>query len=1352
MKSNLILFLLFYFNLNTLFAQNFERVENTIGLGVLEENNGVAVADYDGDLDLDLFVVAKRKDKNNEDKSHSRLFRNNNNGTFSDVTVESGLMNLFPEEFESEKFFGLEGFKIGAHWGDYDNDGFPDIFFTHIYRVQLFHNEGDGTFLEVTKDAGFDIQNYCKNTGATWFDFNNDGYLDIYVSDWGNCDSNSLYKNNGDGTFENVTNVIGLSHEGKTESFISLPFDFNEDGWMDLYVTNDLDKPNYMYINDKGNFFIEKAEEYGLDSKENDMGLTVGDFNRDGFFDIFITAINENILYSNNGNNKFVNVAENYNVDSTDWAWGARFSDFDLDGDEDLFIVNGFSLQGRNVEEDEHKQKNIYFKNLYEEYNNGLVSNDSGFIDISSQVNLNDLTISVEAVDFDYDNDGDLDIYVTNNDGPSYFYENNILNFNESSDLNWFKVLLEGTVSNRDGIGTKLSLITNNGSYIRYYSGLGFLSQSLKPIHFGLSETTDVLELVIEWPSGLVEKYQNLNSNNVIKAIEGHGYEILDVSPSIKIYGCTDPNSCSYNPEAVSNDGSCTYLPSNQISGPTNSGFFRNEIYSYPIFEGSSFNWKVIGGELIEGQGTNTIEVRWGFEENGKIVVREQGSLCSGLEVELDVTLGIAYMSDEKSVSRLWNEILLDAIRGDFARPTLHARNLFHTSVAMYDAWAIYDKYAKTYLVGNQVYNFNSDFEDFVPSENLDESVKKALSYAVYRLLSHRFKNSPNFESLQRKMNFLTSELGYDINYTSTDYKSGDAADMGNYIAETIINYGLSDGSNELNNYENIYYNPVNLPLDPSEPGNLLLSDPNRWQPLSFKNFVDQSGNFIGSIVTDFLSPEWGNVNPFSLQNNSLVSFLRDDNNYNVYHDPFHPPYLDTLQQTNSSNSYKWGFSMVSIWGSHLDQNDGVMWDVSPNSMGNIDINSFPLAYEDYPNFYNLIEGGDIGNGYDINPYTNKSYDIQIVPRGDFTRVIAEYWADGPDSELPPGHWFTILNYINDSPLIERKLGGKGELLDVLEWDIKSYFILGGAMHDAAISAWSIKGWYDYIRPVSAIRYMAQNGQSLNPSLENYNIAGIPLFDGYIELVKEGDPLSGRNNENLNKIKLYTWRGHYYINNPNVDQAGVGWILAENWWPYQRPSFVTPPFSGFVSGHSTYSRAGAEVLTLLTGNKFFPGGYGEFIAKKNDFLVFEEGPSVDIKLQFATYRDASDQCSLSRIWGGIHPPADDIPGRIIGERIGNEAYEFALPYFNTQPLNIIEKNNRIVIYPNPVLNQEIYVSNTNKFDQFKLYNLTGRKIEIIEKRYNSLDEVTFLKVLPSILSGIYILKINDKSEILIIKN
>ena len=129
----------------------------------------------------------------------------------------------------------------------------------------------------------------------------------------------------------------------------------------------------------------------------------------------------------------------------------------------------------------------------------------------------------------------------------------------------------------------------------------------------------------------------------------------------------------------------------------------------------------------------------------------------------------------------------------------------------------------------------------------------------------------------------------------------------------------------------------------------------------------------------------------------------------------------------------------------------------------------------------------------------------------------------------------------------------------------------------------------------------------------------------------------------------------------------MGWILADNWWPYQRPSFVTPPFAGYVSGHSTYSRAAAEVLTLLTGSEYFPGGMSGFDIVANEFLVFEEGPSVSMTLQWATYRDASDQCSLSRIWGGIHPPADDIPGRLIGAQIGPNAFALAESLFNGTP-------------------------------------------------------------------------------------
>ena len=140
--------------------------------------------------------------------------------------------------------------------------------------------------------------------------------------------------------------------------------------------------------------------------------------------------------------------------------------------------------------------------------------------------------------------------------------------------------------------------------------------------------------------------------------------------------------------------------------------------------------------------------------------------------------------------------------------------------------------------------------------------------------------------------------------------------------------------------------------------------------------------------------------------------------------------------------------------------------------------------------------------------------------------------------------------------------------------------------------------------------------------------------------------------------------GPDYIANPSVDQAGAGWILAENWWPYQRPSFVTPPFAGYISGHSTYSRAAAEVLVRLTGSEYFPGGMSGFDIAANDFLVFENGPSVDMTLQWATYEDASDQCSLSRIWGGIHPPADDIPGRLIGAQIGPAAFTLAESLFD----------------------------------------------------------------------------------------
>ena len=1330
-------FLTFFllFSLTSFSQEIFKHAENLAGFGNVKNNNGVSVADYDGDLDLDVFVVSIERDNNGDPSTLSKLFRNNNNGTFTDVTEESGIKNLlFPNELNSSYlyFVGLEGVKFGAFWGDYDNDGYPDIFFTHLSKVQLFKNNGNGTFSDVTDQAGIKGKNECENTGATWFDYDNDGFLDIYIGDWRKCANNTFYKNNGNGTFTDVTISANMQTVSSFASYTPMPYDFNNDGWMDLYVSNDIKQPNTLFINNNGTTFSENANAYGLNTAEDDMGIAVADYNKDGLFDFFITAIDKNFLLTNKGNGTFEDTSVINGVDNSAWAWGTKFADFDLDGDEDLVVANGYIINNRTAE------RNIYYENTYGEGGNSFSNtNNQG---------IGEVTVSVEALDFDYDHDGDLDLFITNSNDVSFFYENTINSAANNSGLKWLQVSLEGTVSNRNAIGTTLTLTTDLGEYKRYYTGVGFLGQSLKPVHFGLKNSTKIIELKIEWPSGYVDVHTNIELNSFIKATEDKGFENLNLTPAEKVLGCTDPNACNYNPNAATENGSCVYLNvgNAEIEGSKISSYFSVETYTYPLQSGSNINWKVEGGEIINKSASNSIDVKWGFEQRGLVTATVNDNQCNSEEISLDVELTLSNLPDNISLARIWNEALLDAIRNDFARPTIHARNLFHTSIAMYDTWAIFSEEAKTYLIGNTVNGFKSEFNTFKTSENKEEAKRKAMSYAVYRLLSYRFKDSPNAEETQQKLDLLMYQLKYNIFDTNTNYEeSGDGAALGNFIAQTIIEYGKVDGSRESSGYDNAFYTPVNSPLAPHLSGNPDVTDPNRWQSLNLEVFIDQSGNLISEgVPIDFLSPEWGSVYGFALNEKDKSRKQRDGNTFLVYHDPLDPPYLD-LNNPQNSEDYKWGFSLVSIWGSHLDPSDGVLWDISPKSLGNIDSSIFPDSFSDFSSFYNLLEGGDIGNGYTNNPKTGAPYDSQIVPRGDYARVLAEFWADGPDSETPPGHWFTILNYINDNESLEKKLEGVGEVLDPLEWDVKAYFTLGGAMHDAAISAWSVKGWYDYIRPISAIRYMAELGQSSDTTKPNYHPNGIPLQQNFVELVSENDPLAGRDNENVGKIKLYTWKGHRFINNTQIDQAGVGWILAENWWPYQRPSFVTPPFAGYVSGHSTYSRAAAEVLTAFTGDEFFPGGMGEFVAKKNEFLVFEQGPSQDVKLQWATYRDASDQCSLSRIWGGIHPPADDIPGRKIGEVVGKEAFSYAKSYFTGKERSFLISD-EATIYPNPVNSNGILsVENTEENDIFHLFNMSGQKINI-EQQYNASRKNTIVK-LGKVNTGVYVLS-NGKGK------
>lgn len=551
----------------------------------------------------------------------------------------------------------------------------------------------------------------------------------------------------------------------------------------------------------------------------------------------------------------------------------------------------------------------------------------------------------------------------------------------------------------------------------------------------------------------------------------------------------------------------------------------------------------------------------------------------------------------------------------------------------MWDAWAAYDDGAKQQL-----------HQEKASASDTEKARRETISYAAYGLLKHRFKGSPNVAQTDTALDRLMLALGYDLQNQADE---GDTpAALGNRIARQVINFGLEDDANEQNDYANRVYLPVNPRLDPSKPGNPAMVDPDRWQQMDLPDFVGQSGQRAVNYPP-FVGPEWGQVRPFSLTDADATIQHRDGHGWRVYLDPGPPPGLERGDLARLA--YQQGFEQIVRYSAALDPADGVYIDVSPESRGN------------------NTPGLNDGDGRSTNPVTGLPYTPQVVLAGDYFRVLAEFWADGPSSETPPGHWFTILNIVADQPSLSKRFAGNGPVLDNLEWDVRSYLALGGAMHDAAIAAWSNKGWYDFTRPVSAIRYLCDQGQASDPQLPRFNERGIHLDPGYIELITPASAAGGERHEHLaaaiGEIAVRAWRGPGFVDNPDRDTAGVGWILCGNWWPYQRPNFVTPPFAAYVSGHSTYSRAAAEVLTLVTGTPYFPGGLGIFNIPANAYLVFERGPSQPLQLMWATYQDAADESGLSRLYGGIHHPADDISGRLMGFEIGHRAFRKASTYF-----------------------------------------------------------------------------------------
>ena len=573
-----------------------------------------------------------------------------------------------------------------------------------------------------------------------------------------------------------------------------------------------------------------------------------------------------------------------------------------------------------------------------------------------------------------------------------------------------------------------------------------------------------------------------------------------------------------------------------------------------------------------------------------------------------------------RSVARVWDDTMLELIRQVVPAPTVHARNLFHTSAAMWDAWAAYDDTAVGYFVTEKH-----------TADDVQAAREAALSQAAYRILLWRYATVSDLPAATEQLDAVMADLCYPTDQSSAE--GDDPIALGNRIADAVIEFGATDGALEDERYEDSSYRPANDAMVVSDPGTVM-KDPNSWQPLSLGLQLSQNGLPIPGNVQTYIGPHWGYVTPFALPESPTGTPI----------DPGPPP---RLGDPVTDADFKQAALDVLRDSSLLDPSQSEVIDISPASIGN-----------------NTLGTND-GSGYGVNPVTGEPYVPQPAVAADLYRTIAEYWADGPTSETPPGHWNLLANSVADTPGFERRFGGEGPELDPLEWDVKTYFALNGAVHDAAIAAWGLKSYYDSVRPISMIRYMGGLGQSSDPDGPSFDPDGLPLEPGLVEVITAETSTPGERHEELadhvGEIAVHAWRGA--PDDPETETSGVGWIRAVEWVPYQRPTFVTPSFAGYVSGHSTFSRAAAEVLTSITGTPYFPGGLAQWTVEQGA-LLHEEGPTDDVDLQWATYFDASDQAGISRLYGGIHIPQDDVEGRLIGSQVGRRAWELAQTYFD----------------------------------------------------------------------------------------
>ncbi len=497
---------------------------------------GCAFFDYDNDGWMDIFLLSGTRLEGAPPDATNRLYRNNRDGTFTDVTEKAGLRAV--------------DWASGVCIGDYNNDGFEDIFCTCFGQNHLYHNNGDGTFTDVTKAAGLWNEQPRWGAGCSFLDYNRDGHLDLFVSNYvrfsfehapvpgenTNCSwkgipvecgprglptgRHSLYRNNGNGTFTDVSQQAGVASATENYGMTVVAADLDEDGWPDIYVACD-STPSLLFMNNHDGTFREEGVVRGValssdGAEQAGMGVGLGDYDLDGHLDIFKThfADDANGLFHNDGKGNFddVTLSSRVGVETRYICWGAGIVDLDNDGYPDLFMVTGnvYPEVERKLPQYANKTPRAVFRNL----GNGTfeeLGNEAG-------PGIGEAHSSRGCAFGDFDNDGDLDILIVNlNEPPS------LLRNDTSGKQNWIKVKLEGVKSNRSAIGARV--LVRYGSKVQAQAVLSqssFYSCNDPRLHFGLGSSSKV-DIEIFWPNGLHEKHSQLTANQLVTFKEGAG-------------------------------------------------------------------------------------------------------------------------------------------------------------------------------------------------------------------------------------------------------------------------------------------------------------------------------------------------------------------------------------------------------------------------------------------------------------------------------------------------------------------------------------------------------------------------------------------------------------------------------------------------------------------------------------------------------------------------------------------------------------------------------------------------------------------------------------------------------------